>query len=208
MRWFIELYNGRPFSEVFMHRSARLTLGAAALAIAFSTTAQLQTPTFPLTVDSIMRGPTLVGYPPSGLRWSGDSTQLYFEWRHAGDDEASTWVVARAGGQPRQLSDAERKTAPPVNGVWDRAHKRVLFADAGDIAIVDTTTNARRQITRTTGSESNPRWARNETAVTFVRENNLFLVPLDGSSIDQLTDIAPRKRDARDTDSQKFIKSE
>ena len=29
---------------------------------------------FELSVDSIMRGPKLVGYPPTGLRWSGDST--------------------------------------------------------------------------------------------------------------------------------------
>jgi len=36
-------------------------------------------PAFELTVDSIMRGPRLVGYPPSGLRWSGDSARLYFE---------------------------------------------------------------------------------------------------------------------------------
>ena len=40
-----------------------------------------------------MRGPKLVGYPPTGLRWSGDSSRLYFEWRRPGEDEASTWVV-------------------------------------------------------------------------------------------------------------------
>jgi dipeptidyl aminopeptidase/acylaminoacyl peptidase len=192
-----------------MHRSARLTLGAVALAIvALPTTAQLQTPTFPLTVDSIMRGPALVGYPPSGLRWSGDSSKLYFEWRHAGEDDASTWVVGREGGEPHKLNSSQRKDAPPVNGVWDHAHRRVLFADEGDIAIVDTMTGKRRQVTRTTGSESNPRWARHDAAVTFVRDNNLFLVPLDDGAIEQLTDIAPRKRDARETDSQKFIKTE
>ena len=193
-----------------MHSSARLSTGAAALAFVTlsTTTARLETRAFPLTVDSIMRGPALVGYPPTGLRWSGDSSKLYFEWRHVGEDDPSTWVVAREGGQPRKLSDAERKSAPPANGVWDRSHRRVLFADAGDIAIVDTTTGARRQITRTMGSESNPRWARHETAVTFVRDNNLFLVPLDSGTIEQLTDVGPRKRDARDTDSQKFIKTE
>jgi dipeptidyl aminopeptidase/acylaminoacyl peptidase len=191
-----------------MHRSAGLTLGATALAVAaLSTTARLQT-AFPLTVDSIMRGPALVGYPPSGLRWSGDSAKLYFEWRHAGDDEPSTWVVDRRGGQPRKLTDAERKSAPPERGVWDRAHRRVLFADAGDIALVDTVANTRRQITRMTGTESNPRWARGESAVTFVRDNNLFLVPLDTGEIAQLTDIAPKKRDPRETDSQKFVKTE
>lgn len=66
-------------------------------------------PTFELTVDSIMRGPDLVGFAPTGLRWSGDSMKLYFEWRKPGEDEASTYVVAREGGAPRRLSDAERK---------------------------------------------------------------------------------------------------
>ncbi|HEX3644404.1 MAG TPA: prolyl oligopeptidase family serine peptidase, partial [Vicinamibacterales bacterium] len=163
---------------------------------------------FELSVDSIMRGPKLVGYPPAGLRWSGDSSRLYFEWRQAGDDDTSTWVVAREGGQPRKLTDEQRRTAPPVNGRWDRAHRRVLFVDRGDIVLLDTVAGTRRQVTRTTGNEANPRWARRESAITFTRDNNLFVVPLDSGEIAQLTDVQPKKRDARDTDSQKFIKAE
>ena len=163
---------------------------------------------FSLTVDSIMRGPKLVGYPPTGLRWSGDSSRLYFEWRRPGDDEASTWVVGRDGGEPKKLTDAERRNAPPVGGVWDKAHRRVLFVDQGDIVLVDSVSGTRRHITRTTGNESNPRWARRESAVTFVRDNNLFLVPIDSGEIAQLTDVQPKKRDPRETDSQKFVKAE
>src|SRR3954451_9367294 len=82
---------------------------------------------FPLTVDSIMRGPKLVGYPPTGLRWSGDSARLYFEWRRPGEDEASTWVVNRDGSGLKKLSDEERRSVPAVNAVWDKAHRRALF---------------------------------------------------------------------------------
>jgi dipeptidyl aminopeptidase/acylaminoacyl peptidase len=166
---------------------------------------------FELSVDSIMRGPRLVGYPPTGLRWSGDSSRLYFEWRRPGDEEPATWVVNREGGEPRKLSDEERRNAPPVNGVWDHSHRRVLFVDEGDIVLLDSGAGTRRMITRTSGAESNPRWAKHESAVTFVRENNLFIVPLDGTEragITQLTDVTARKRDPRETDSQKFIKSE
>jgi Tol biopolymer transport system component len=163
---------------------------------------------FELTVDSIMRGPKLVGYPPTGLRWSGDSSRLYFEWRRPGDDEASTWVVPRDGGEPKQLSDADRRSAPPVSGAWDKAHRRVLFVDQGDIVLLDSVSGVRRNVTRTTGNESNPRWARRESAVSFVRENNLFVVPIDSGEIVQLTDVQPRKRDPRETDSQKFVKDE
>jgi dipeptidyl aminopeptidase/acylaminoacyl peptidase len=189
--------------------SARVRCVLAALVLAAGSARLAGAPaSFPLNVDSIMRGPALVGYPPTALRWSGDSSKLYFEWRRPGDDETSTWVTDRAGGAPRKLSDDERRTAPPPNGRWDKAHRRVLFVDRGDVVLVDTISGVRRQITRTTGSEANPRWARRESAVTFTRDNNLFVVPLDSGEIAQVTDVQPKKRDPRDTDSQKFVKAE
>jgi dipeptidyl aminopeptidase/acylaminoacyl peptidase len=166
---------------------------------------------FPLTVDSIMRGPELVGNPPSNLRWSGDSKEIYFEWRLAKEDQASTWVVGRDGGSPRRLTEAERRMAPLTNGQWDARRRRVLGVDRGDIVIIDTVARTRLDVTRTTGTESSPRWARNETHVTFVRDNNLFIVPVESvgsGAIVQLTDVAARRTDPRLTDSQKFIKEE
>jgi dipeptidyl aminopeptidase/acylaminoacyl peptidase len=165
---------------------------------------------FELSVDSIMRGPALVGYPPTGLRWSGDSKDLYFEWRKHGEDEAATWVVSRDGGQPRRLSDAERKLAPPASGAWDDARRRVLFVDDGDVVMVDSVARVRRQITRTSGNEANPRWAKGETHVAYTRENNLYLVPLEGGEtlVQQLTDVQLAKRDPRLSESQRFLKEE
>jgi dipeptidyl aminopeptidase/acylaminoacyl peptidase len=163
---------------------------------------------FALTVDSIMRGPKLVGYPPQGLRWSGDSARLYFEWRKPGEEESSTYVVDRDGAGFRKLDDRERKVAPPANGVWDRAHRRVLFVDEGDIVLIDTVARSRQQITRTSAAEGNPRWVRNETAVSFTSADNLYVVPLAGGSIQQVTNVHPRRRDARETDSQKYLKEQ
>ena len=165
---------------------------------------------FQLTVDSIMRGPDLVGWPPSAVRWSADSQTLYFDWRLPGEDESHTYEVGRQGGQPRKLSDAETKNIPPANGRWDKAHKRVLFVDGGDVVLVDQS-GTRRQITRTTGGESNPRWAQSDTAITYVRDGNLFIVPVDGGAgalITQLTDVGPKKTEPRLTDSQKFLREE
>ena len=183
---------------------------AAAPAAAAPKTPAAPTPArFELTVDSIMRGPKLVGYPPSGLRWSGDSKELYFEWRKPGEDEASTYVLPREGGTPRKLTDDQRKLVPPAFGAqWDAAHRRVLFSDAGDIVLLDTVAHTRRQITRTTGGETSPRWVRGETAVSFVRDGNLFVFPLNGSGLEQVTDAQPKKREARDSDSQKYLKAE
>ena len=162
-----------------------------------------------LTVDSIMRGPDLVGWPPTALRWSADSQNLYFEWRKPGEKDPSTYVVGRDGAEPRKLSDDDVRNVPAATGRWDKARRRIVFADAGDIVLIDG--SRRIQITRTTGGESSPRWARNDTHVTYVRDGNLFVVPVEASGtalVTQLTDVAPKRREPRLTDSQKFIKDE
>ena len=58
--------------------------------------------------------------------------------------------------------------------------------------IYDAATGTRRQITRTSGGEGNPRWARNDTHVTYVSGGNLFIMPVDGSGT--AGDAADRRR--------------
>jgi dipeptidyl aminopeptidase/acylaminoacyl peptidase len=193
----------------------RRVLVLLALSVCGAAVAAQQPPAparFALTVDNIMRGPALVGYAPSNLRWSGDSKELYFEWRMHGEDEAATWVAGRDGGQPRRLTEDERRRAPLRTGQWDAERRRILGSDAGDIVIVDTVGRARHDVTRTTAAESNARWARGGTHVTFVRENNLFIVPVNASAASgtlvQLTDVGPRRSEPRLTDSQRVLREE
>ena len=136
-----------------------------------------------LTVDGIMRGPKLVGSAPTAVRWSKDSSRIYFSWQKPDQDRASTYVVNRDGTGLRQLTPDEARTldvAPA--GRFDRARKRLLAVENGDVVIYDAASAARRVITRTAVVESNPRWAQNDTAITFVRDGNLYLMSLDGSS--------------------------
>src|SRR5579864_8617173 len=144
-----------------------------------------------LTVDSIMRGPKLVGGAPTNLRWSKDSSKIYFSWQKAADEHAVPYVVNRDG---TGLAAFTGTPDAPVAGRFDRARRRVLVAENGDVAIVDVSTGARHVITHTSAVESNPRWARHDTAVTFMRDGNLFLMPLtpgDGPAVTQLTEVVP-----------------
>jgi dipeptidyl aminopeptidase/acylaminoacyl peptidase len=186
--------------------------------------------TFELTVDSIMRGPGLVGYPPSALRWSGDSERLYFEWRPRGEDEPATWEVARAclGAapapaaktcEPRRLTDEERRLAPPAGGEWDPPHRRSVGVVDGDVVVVDTVARTRTLITRTAAAEAHARWSDAGRAVTFVRDGGLHRVWIDRRAdpgagdqavpaFEQLTDAGPPKPRPPATDSQQFLKAE
>ncbi len=146
-----------------------------------------------MTIDSIMRGPALVGSSPTNVRWSRDSSKIFFSWQKAGAESAATFVVNRDGTGLKELTTAEAaKLDTPPTGRPDRARRRLLTTEAGDIVIVETATGTRRQITRTSAAETNARWVRNDTAITFQRDGNLHLISLDataGPSLVQLTDI-------------------
>ena len=149
--------------------------------------------TMTLTVDSIMRGPALVGSAPTGVRWSRDSSKVYFTWQKAGEQRSNTYAVNRDGSGLKQLTEEEgRNLDVPQAGRLDRAGKRLLLAEGGDLAMYDVATGARTLLTRTSVTESVPRWVRNDTAITFQREGNLYLMTLaaaPGPNMVQLTDI-------------------
>ncbi len=146
-----------------------------------------------LTIDSIMRGPKLVGNPPSAIRWSRDSSKLYFSWQKAADERSATYVVNRDGTGLRQLTAEEtRAIETPQTGRFDRARRRILAAEGGDVVMYDVASGARRLLTRTSSAETSPRWARNDTAVTFMRDGNLYLVSIEATpeiAFAQLTNI-------------------
>ena len=102
--------------RLFFHRTLT-TLSLIALLLPPSISAQQTQPKkFELTVDSIMRGPDLVGYEPTRVYWSQDSQRVYFRWKRAGEarlKEPDLYVVNRDGGALRKLSEEEAKQAPP-----------------------------------------------------------------------------------------------
>src|ERR1041385_8200646 len=176
----------------------------------------ISTKPFELTVDSIMRGPRLVGYPPSGVYWSQDSQRVYFRWKRPDEPrlkEMSLYVVNRDGSGLRRLTDEEAKQAPPANGELSKDKSMTVFTDEGDIFIYDHGKQTRRQITKTVDAETNPHFTFDQKQIYFTRLNNLYVMSLDGGSIEQLTDIRiggtpVPSATPKGTDSQEYLKKE
>src|SRR6185369_4062462 len=88
-----------------------------------------------------------------------------------------------------------------------------VFTDEGDIFIYDNAKNARRQLTRTVDAETNAHFSFDQRKVYFTRQNNLYVMSLDGASLEQLTDIrigaGPTPTSTpKGTDSQEYLKKE
>ena len=162
-----------------------------ALLLACVVTIPAQSPT-PLTIDAIMQGPQFYGYAPQDVRWSGDGQRIYFRWKQTTqtqDKPFDTWVVPRASGTPRLLTDDEAKLAPPADRVETRDHSRAVYTQAGDLFLYDYATDKATQLTKTADVESAPRFTQDERRVAFTRAGNLYVMPLGLGPVEQLTEI-------------------
>lgn len=149
---------------------------------------------FTLTVDNIMRGPALVGYEPSQVRWSHDSRLIYFQWKQAADKQDApldTYAVNRDGAQPRKLSEAEAKLAPPAFGDTSRDRRFTVYTRSGDLFVYDNTSGATRQLTKTSDTEVNPHFLPDGKRIYFTRAGNLYVMSIETGYLEQFTDIRP-----------------
>ena len=115
---------------------------------------------FALTVDNIMRGPALVGYEPTGVRWSHDGNSIFFQWKQNSDKEIApmdTYTVNRDGSGLRKLTDEEVRQLPPAPATPRKDKRLTVYSSAGDLYTSATTPPARSpQLTKTTDAEANP----------------------------------------------------
>jgi dipeptidyl aminopeptidase/acylaminoacyl peptidase len=176
-----------------MFRSALSVTIAASLAFSplFAATSDKK---FQLTIDNIMRGPALVGTEPSQVRWSGDSANIYFQWKQATDPlykPLDTYVVNRDGSGLHKLTEDEARLAPPAVSDTNKDRTLSVFSQDGDIVIIENATGKRRQVTKTADAEINPRFLPDGHHISFMRTGNLFVLSLDNGDLEQMTDIRP-----------------
>jgi dipeptidyl aminopeptidase/acylaminoacyl peptidase len=149
-------------------------------------------PKFDMSVENIMRGPALYGYSPQNLRWSGDSRRLFFRWKRHDEPlhkEYSAYVVNHDGTYLRKLTEEEEKDAPPAFGDDTRDWKLTVYSRGGDLFLYDHLTNRRRQLTKTSEAETNPRFTQDGQRIAFTRGNNLYVLSPREGMIEQITDI-------------------
>jgi dipeptidyl aminopeptidase/acylaminoacyl peptidase len=147
---------------------------------------------FALTVDNIMRGPALVGYEPTGVRWTHDGNSILFQWKRYSDKEIApmdTYTVNRDGSGLRKLTAEEVRQLPAVGGDTTRDKHLTVYSSSGDLYTLNNTTGKISQLTKTSEAETNPRFTQDGKRVTFTRGGNLFLMSLDSGFLEQLTDI-------------------
>ena len=148
---------------------------------------------FALTVDNIMRGPALVGYEPTGVRWSHDSNRIYFQWKQHTEKEIApmdTYVGQSRRQRPAQALRRGDQAAAARLRRHDQGQAPDGLLQRAATSSSSTTPPARRtQLTKTTDTEANPRFTQDGKRISFTRNGNLYVMSLDSGMLVQLTDI-------------------
>lgn len=149
---------------------------------------------FELSIRSIMQAEANVGQAPSQVRWSDDGRWIYFQWQPGGlewDAGRSLYRVPAEGGEPERIDEVEAAGIAPIlaQGELSPDRRWRVTSDSGDLYLIDRSSMEVRRLTRTTESETNPRFTADGTAVLFQRNGNVFRLGVSDGVLTQLTRI-------------------
>ena len=178
---------------------------------------------FPLTIESIMRGPEHIGRTPSNVRWSDDGEWVYFRWLPGGHDwhaDLELYRVHSSGGEPELVDEEMEDALAPIlagssfgqrgspagvspDGLWR------TVSSQGDLFLIERSTQNVRRLTYTEGAETAPSFSGDGTSIFFRQSQNLFAFDIEDASVRQLTFVTgPEKPEDAELEGHKLFLEE
>ncbi len=163
-----------------------------------------------LPAQRVYDSPDLSGPRARGVKLSPDGKAVTYIKTRA-DDLLVTdlWIAEVAGGEPRMLLDGKTLAPAPrelseaetarreragvstrgvVDYEWDSLGKVILAPVEGDLFVYDLAAGAARQLTRSDADEIDAKISPKGGFVSFVRDDNLYIVPTAGGAERALTE--------------------
>jgi dipeptidyl aminopeptidase/acylaminoacyl peptidase len=144
----------------------------------------------PLTVEKIMRDPKWMGSSPSNLQWTADGKFLLFNWNPEKATTDSLYYISTTATAPQKSNWEFRKAIVTENLIkFNASRDQYVYAQDGDVYLVQTKTGNRRRVTQTYATESNPQFAFNDQKVVYTREQNAWAWDIQTGATSQLTNF-------------------
>ncbi len=118
---------------------------------------------------------------------------LYFTWKRDPDSLPAYYVLKAGSTKPQKISPGERKNLPSFYGTYTRDRSRFVYSKDGDLFLMDNKTGTVKQITLTSGYETNPVFNTKEDKILYSSGNNLFSWDINKGILLQLTDLRSGK---------------
>ena len=133
----------------------------------------------PLTLERIMADPDWIGPPVERPWWSLDGRTLYYELKRPGSPIRDLHSVPAGGGAGRLVAPGELPTLDAAGPVYDATRRRAAFVRNGDVFVRERGSGRLVQVTKTTATESSPRFSADGRRLWFRSGSDWFAYELE-----------------------------
>lgn len=154
-----------------------------------------------LPLERLFQDPSLSGTLPKHVTFSPDGSQVtYLQGSASDSDRYDLWLMPVAGGEPIRLVDSTQLGADEALSDEEKARRErqrvfgqgimdyswspdgtaLLFPLGGDVYLYHVDTHTLQQLTHSDGYETDAKFSPQGHYVSYVREQNLYVMPLDG----------------------------
>lgn len=142
-----------------------------------------------LSIEKIMQDPKWIGSQPSGVVWSENSSEFYFNWNPEKNRSDSVYKYHVGKKTTIKLSLKQTDDLLVQNGSYSKDNSLKVFAKNGDLYLQFLKTFSVKRITQTVEIEFDPKFTVDDQAIVYKKGLDLFLYSIEEGTIKQLTDF-------------------
>ena len=170
-----------------------------------------------LSVEKIMRDPKWIGTSPSGIAWSANGKELFFNWNPVAAPADSMYYISKENKVPaKAVASYVRETVWANAVVYNSKRTAYAYVKNTDIYYTDLKTGNTKRIVNTTDFEYSPQFSFNDTKLVYIRSQNLYAWDITSGETEQLTRIqtgagsrgGARERTDNDNEQEKWLRKD
>ncbi len=142
-----------------------------------------------LTIEQMMQAPEQwIGASPEGIFWSETADAIFFNWNPDRDALTSLYSYSLKSGKIEKVPLKE-KGKVSVSGEYNSEKTQKVIVHEGNIFLLDLKKNTEKQLTNWLETISSVKFVLNDSHISFLKNQNLFLINLVTGTIRQVTNF-------------------
>lgn len=142
-----------------------------------------------LSIDKIMQDPKWIGSQPSGITWSENSSEIFFNWNPEKNVGDSTYKYQVENKKITKLTIGQTENLFIQNGNYSSDYSLKVFSKNGDLYLQNLASFSLKQITQTIDLELDPKFAANNQSIIYRKGLDLYTYHISNGTTKQLTDF-------------------
>ncbi|MDT0676451.1 S9 family peptidase [Autumnicola musiva] len=147
-----------------------------------------------LSVEKIMQDPSWIGTFPSDISWGANSKNIYFNYNPEKNASDSLYKISLENrDEIVKVSLQEKRKMLPQWGDFNRKKTKKVYAENGNLVLYDLKAEEATEMLDLDANIEDAEFLQNEDKISFIYNDNAFILNLENGQISQLTHIRKGK---------------